>query len=117
MPAISNQDSASGHDTTGNSGNYRGFAQSIDDDINSVTLGGQNNSSNSEDQVRDHFICYITQSGGEGVSPCITLWYRWKVQWSFFAMEGEGVKFLPKCCSIIYEHPLRPLRYKLHNRH
>ena len=64
MPAISNQDSASGHDTTGNSGNYRGFAQSIDDDINSVTLGGQNNSSNSEDQVRDH--SFITQRNWEG---------------------------------------------------
>ena len=56
MPAISNQDmssghNASGHNTTGNSGNYRGFAQSIDEDINSVALGGPNNSSTSEDQV------------------------------------------------------------------
>jgi hypothetical protein len=49
MPAISSQDG--GHNTTGNSGNYRGFAQSIEEDIHSIAIGGQNNSSNSEDQV------------------------------------------------------------------
>ena len=51
MPAIANLDTGS-HNTTGNSGNYRGFAQSIEDDIHSVTLGAKNNSnSNSDDQV------------------------------------------------------------------
>jgi hypothetical protein len=49
MPAISSQEG--GHNTTGNSGNYRGFAQSIEEDIHSIAIGGQNNSSNSEDQV------------------------------------------------------------------
>ena len=47
MPAISSKDDV-GHNT---SGNYLGFAQSIEEDIHSVALAGQNNSSNSEDQV------------------------------------------------------------------
>ena len=54
MPAIANQDLNGSHNTTGNSGNYRGFAQSIEDDIQSMTLGVQNHSnsnSNSDDQV------------------------------------------------------------------
>ena len=62
MPAIANLDTGS-HNTTGNSGNYRGFAQSIEDDIHSVTLGAKNNSnSNSDDQVWKIFFAFPKRS-------------------------------------------------------
>ena len=36
------------------------------------------------------FINYVTQLGGEGVTPCVTLLYRREVKWSFWHYGGEG---------------------------
>ena len=36
------------------------------------------------------FINYLTQSGGEGVNLCVTLWSDGRVKWAFWRYGGGG---------------------------